>query len=154
MKKTYKDLIRNLLIIAIAAVPLMVTANEGARKAANELLKVVRFEKIMDDSINGAVQTIKQMDPNMSKHETAIRDFYQKYMGAESLYKEVADIYAEVFTENELKEIVAFYKTKTGQKTLEKIPEIMQRSMKMGQTRVMQNMGELKQLLEKEQTAK
>ena len=154
MKNPCKNLIRNFLVLTMVAAPLMLVANEASKQAANELLEVIRFEKLMNDSINGAVQTIKQMDPNMVKHETEIRDFYQKYMGAESLRKDVVDLYAETFTENELKDIVAFYKTKTGQKTLEKIPEIMQRSMKIGQTRVMQNMGELKQLVDKEKAAK
>ena len=75
-------------------------------------------------------------------------------MSAESLRKDVVEMYSEMFTAKELKDITAFYKTKTGQKTLEKLPEIMQRSMQLTQTRVMQNMGELQEMLAQEQAAK
>lgn len=149
-----KNLIKSILIAALFASPFMLTAGEPERKAANELLEASRFEKVMDDSINAAVQMVKQMDPKMSSHEATVRKFYKKYMSAESLRKEMIDLYAELFTEKELKEITAFYKTKTGQKALEKLPEIMQRSMQIAQTRVMQNMGELQRMLSEEQAVK
>jgi len=146
----YKTIVKSILVIALLAFPFMLTAGEAERKAADELLEVSRFEKVMDDSIEAAVQMIKQMDPKMSSHEATIRKFYSKYMSAESLHKEVVDLYTELFTEKEIREITAFYKTKTGQKALEKLPEVMQRAMQIAQTHVMQNMGELQNILSEE----
>jgi hypothetical protein len=149
----YKNLVKSILIVVLFASPFMLKAGEAERKAANELLEISRFEKVMDNAVNAAVQMVKQMDPKMESHEAKVRKFYKKYMGAESLRKEVIDLYAEIFTEKELKEIIAFYKTKTGQKALEKLPELMKRSIRIAQTRVMQNMGELQKMLSEKQTA-
>jgi hypothetical protein len=131
----------------------MLTGGEAGRKAANELLEVTQFEKVMDDTINAAAQVVQQMDPKMSGHEAQIKAFYKKYMGADTLRDDVIDLYAEIFTEAELKDIIAFYKTKAGRKTLEKVPEIMQRSMQLAQTRIMQNMGELEKMLSEVQAS-
>ncbi len=142
MTKLYNNLIKNILIFALFASPLMLTAGEAEQRAANELLDTARFEKVMDGSINAAVQMLKQMDPKMDNHEATVRKFYNEHI-AESFRKDVVDMYAEIFTEKELKDITAFHKTRTGQKALEMMPEIMQRSMQIAQTRLMQNMGEL-----------
>ncbi len=83
----------------------------------------------------------------MVRHEAILRKFYAKYMSAETLRKDVIDLYSENFTEKELKEITAFYNTKAGQKALEKLPEIMKGSMQIAQTRVMQNMSELQNMI-------
>ncbi|KAF3362678.1 hypothetical protein PHSC3_000917 [Chlamydiales bacterium STE3] len=150
----YKNIVKSIVIIASFASPFMLTAGEAEREAASELLEVSHFEKVMDDSLNATVEMMKQIDPNMSSHEATIRKFYRKYMSAESLRNEMIDLYAEIFTEGELREITAFYKTETGQKSLEKLPELMQRAMQIGQTRVMQNMGELQRMLSEEELAK
>jgi len=153
MTRFYKNMIKNILIIALFASPLMLSAGEAEQQAANELLDITRFEQVMDDSINATIQMLKQMDPE-NDHEATLRKFYKKYMSADVLRKDVVEMYSEMFSAKELKEIAAFYKTKTGQKALEKLPEIMKLSMQLAQTRVMQNMGELQEMLANEPTAK
>jgi len=149
-----KNLVKSLLVTALLISPLMLTAGEGERRAANELLEVSQFEKMRNDSIDASIQMVKQMDPNMDSHEAALRQFYNKYMSAECLREDVINLYADVFTESELEEITAFYKTDTGQKSLEKLPELMQRSMQFAQTRVMENMSELQEMLSQGQADK
>lgn len=154
MRRFYTQIIKNILIVAMLASPLMLMAGEAETQAANELLDTMHYEKVMDDAINASVQIVKQMDPNMGKHEATLRKFYEKHMSTASLRTDVIKIYSETFSAKELKDITAFYKTETGQKTLEKMPEIMQKSMQIAQTRVMQNMGKLQEMLAKEQAAK
>ena len=48
----------------------------------------------------------------------------------------MARLYAEVFTEGELRELTAFYRTELGQKMLVRLPEIMQRLMAITQRRL------------------
>lgn len=153
MTRLYKTLIKNVLFIALFTSPLSLTAGEAERQAVNELLDVTRFEKMMDDSINASIQMVNQMSPEMANHEAILRKFYKKYMSAESLRQDLVEMYSEIFSVSELKDITAFYKSKTGQKAMEKLPEIMQRSMQIAQKRVMENMGELQEMLAQEHTA-
>ncbi|MBS4169099.1 DUF2059 domain-containing protein [Parachlamydia sp. AcF125] len=154
MGKLYKGLIKHILIIAFFTSPLVLAAGKAEWQAANELLDTIHFEKMMEDSIDASIEMVKQMDPAMGEHEATLRKFYEKYMSAESLRQDILEMYCEIFTEKELKDIAAFYRSKTGQKALEKTPEIMQHSLHLAQTRVLQHMDELQQMLAQEQAAK
>lgn len=52
----------------------------------------------------------------------------------DGLTDNMAAIYAENFTETELRDLIAFYKTPTGQKLLQKTPLLAQQTMAAGQT--------------------
>ena len=45
-------------------------------------------------------------------------------------------VYADTFTEEELKGLISFYKSPVGQKFIEKTPELMKRSMELSQKRM------------------
>lgn len=143
----FKSTIRNLLLSSLLAAPIALFAGEAEVKAANELLKVTDFEKLMDDAVETSVQVVKQMDPGMSQHEQALRTFYNKHLRSAELREEVVKIYANAFSADEIYDLITFYKTPTGKKALTKLPEIMQQSMQASQARVMDNIDELQQLL-------
>ena len=50
----------------------------------------------------------------------------------DQVIEDFIDIYVEIFTEKELKDILKFYKTKTGKKFVEVLPDITQKSMLVG----------------------
>jgi uncharacterized protein len=151
MVKSYKKLLVNVLsIFLFASLPLMLMAGEVELKTANKLLDVMQFETVVNDSINASIQMMKQMDPKMGKHEAVVKKFFDKFMGVESLRQDMVEMYSEIFTADELEDIISFYMTETGQKALKNIPEVMQRSMQLAQKRVGQNIGELQKMLEEE----
>lgn len=49
------------------------------------------------------------------------------------LLKNIEKTYKEIYTEQEVKDILKFYESPAGQKMLEKMPEITEKSMKAGQ---------------------
>lgn len=154
MKKArYQGIAWAVLAGALCTLPLHVSAGEAEQKAANELLDASHFNKMMDDSINASVQMIVQADPSMARHEDTLRKFYQKHMSGDSLRTDMVKLYAEVFTAKELNDITAFYKTPTGQKALQKLPEVMRGAMQLAQKHVMDNMEELQSMLEKDAPA-
>ena len=54
-------------------------------------------------------------------------------MAAGSLYELIYPIYAAKFTTQELREILAFYKTPVGKKVTKELPQITQEAMIKGQ---------------------
>lgn len=150
------------LIIALFVVPFALTAGETEQKAigeaelkaAYELMDSCQFEKTMNEAIDKTIEMVKNMDPNLADKEAQLRKYYEKYMSPSVLRKDVAEMYAEVFTEQELKDLTAFYKTSTGQKTIEKLPQVMQFSMQRAQANIMEHMGELEAILSQEEVAK
>lgn len=151
MKKAWNQGIAwAILAGALCALPLHVSAGEAEQKAANELLDASHFNKMMDDSINASVQMIVQANPSMASHEDTLRKFYQKHMSGDRLRTDMVKLYADMFTAKELNDITAFYKTPTGQKALQKLPEVMRGAMQLAQKHVMDNMEELQSMLEKD----
>jgi len=76
--------------------------------------------------------------------------FFSKHMSYESLKPQIIDIYAEVFTASELKDINNFYATPTGKKTVKEMPELMVRGGQIGVQRIQDNIKELQSMIEAE----
>lgn len=137
------------LFAEVATAPAQNTVTTAKQATINELLNVINFDKVINESIDASMKGLEQMLPGLAKHQTELRNFYNKTINPQQLRNDVTTIYAEIFTEQELKDLITFYKTPTGQKALQKLPEIMQRSMQLAQQRLMENQAELYTLMEK-----
>jgi len=69
---------------------------------------------------------------------------------AESLEQEFITLYFNTFTEKELRELISFYKTPTGQKALKVTPELTAQGAAIGRKRIQDNLDELKQMISEE----
>lgn len=75
--------------------------------------------------------------------------FFSKYFNYTTIKDPLATIYAETFTEKKLKDLIAFYKTPTGQKAAEKQSDLMQKGMLLGQQEVQKHLPELQEMIQK-----
>jgi hypothetical protein len=115
------------------------TPTAGAVAAARELLAIKGGTAMFEPVIPGVVESTKNSllptNPNLSRDLNEIslqlRKEYESKK-AELVY-EVAIIYAQHFTEQELKELIAFYKTPLGQKMLKEEPVAVDASLKRAQ---------------------
>lgn len=132
-------------------------ANEAShRAAAEELLKFTKPNQILDQmwtQINKMVdQQYKQM--RAPKESRPIFEKYQRKMfeemKSELSYKNMKEdyitIYTNTYSEKELRDIIAFYKTPTGKVFLEKMPKLIQESMAITQKKLPRLMQRLKQI--------
>jgi hypothetical protein len=111
----------------------------GAMASAKELVSVTGATTLFSPLIAGVVEQAKvlylQQNPALSKDLNEIAT--QIRTGLEprfvELTDEVARLYATNFTEQELKDILAFYKSTAGQKLLTAQPKIVDSSMKFAQ---------------------
>jgi hypothetical protein len=115
------------------------TPTAGAVANARELLAIKGGTLMFEPVIPGVVETTKNnllpTNPGLSKDLNEVsaqlrREFEAKK--AELVY-EVAIIYAKHFSEQELKDLVAFYKTPLGQKMLKEEPIAVDESLKRAQ---------------------
>jgi hypothetical protein len=58
--------------------------------------------------------------------------------------KDLAKLYAQAFTPQEMQELAKFYSTKLGQKSLSVLPRLTQLSMLLAQQRIAKHATELK----------
>ncbi len=143
---TYKNTVKIICGLMLLISSSLLTATEGGSQAAQDLINIIHVEKTIDESIDAVLLMLRQASPDTDKHENEIKNFLQKYMKPENMRKEVIKLYDDLFTEEELREIIAFYQTKTGQKTLEQMPEIMKRSMQISQDLMMKHINELEEI--------
>jgi uncharacterized protein len=112
----------------------------NAVAAAKELITVKGASAIYDPLVPGVVEQARrvllQANPTLGKdlNEVAakLRAEYAP-RGAEIL-NEVAKLYAARFTEQELKDALAFYKSPLGRKLLAEEPTVLDQSMKSAQS--------------------
>jgi hypothetical protein len=111
----------------------------AAMATAKELIAVTGATTLFSPLIAGVVEQAKvlflQQDPSLSKDlneiSTQIRtDLTPRFS---ELTDEVARLYATNFSEQELKDILAFYKSPAGQKLLAQQPKVVDASMKFAQ---------------------
>lgn len=112
----------------------------AAVATAKELIKVTGATQLFNPLIAGVVEQAKllylQQDPQLSKdlNEIAAKMRTDLQPRFSELSDEVALLYASNFTEQELKDILVFYKSPAGQKMLQAQPQVIDSSMKFAQT--------------------
>jgi hypothetical protein len=107
----------------------------AAIAAAKEILELKRAGTIYANAVPNIVQrtmdTLMQTNLNYQQDLKEVAMVVAKNMSGRE--KEIGDgmakIYAEDFTEQELKDLVTFYKTPLGQKLLNEEPKAIQQSM-------------------------
>ncbi len=140
-----------ILIIIAAALP--TGAHDQSRRAlAEELLNVVQVKEntektfaMMKQVVDAQLEKIKSAagptdkSAEISARIDKIMDLVKQEFSWEKMKDQYITLYADTFTEAELKDIIAFYKTQSGQAFIKKQPELMKRSMELAQKR----MGEI-----------
>jgi hypothetical protein len=90
-------------------------------------------------------------NPGMAPYRDILEDYFQKYISYDAVKDEIAALYAERFTDDELSAAIAFYSTPEGQRFAEEQPSLMQSGMAIGQRRAQENQAELmERIMERE----
>lgn len=132
-----------------------VQADETSHKeAAYELMKTMGIEKILSQSNEKMVAYQVSKNPKIKGYEDVLQNFYDKYSNWDVIKNEVLKMYTDAFTEKELNELTAFYKSPTGQKALSEMPALMVNTIGLGQKNIERNLSELQAEIEKRKAEK
>lgn len=113
--------------------------NAGAEAAARELVDTIKladqFKVMMPMIFRQMKPAIVQNRPEVDRDFDALAPKLMDSMGArlDELQSAIVLIYASNFTEAELRDLIAFYKSPSGQKFLQKTPFVTQQTMTAGQ---------------------
>ncbi len=132
----------------VVAVPALGRADEKShRQAVEELLQVTNMEKVLKTSIDTALEVQMRANPRLTPYRDVMRKFFEKYMSWSSLKEDFIKLYMNEFSEEEVKQLTAFYRTPIGKKTLEKLPQLMMQGSKIGTERVQSHLDELQKMI-------
>ena len=106
---------------------------------ATQLLEVKGGISVFDPAVEGVIVhhkgTLLRINPMLAKDVNEIEKLVRADIGArrQALHREVAQGYASMFTEQDLKDMIAFYKTPLGKKIIEQEPKAAAASAKLAQ---------------------
>lgn len=140
----------NSLLVRLASVCLLAFAclaggaqaqqpSPGAIAAAKELLEIKGAQNMLGPIVPGVVETAKntllQTNPNLGKdlNEVAVQLRGELAPRSAEVIQEFVVLYAQRFTEAELKQVVGFYRSPVGQKLLKDEPVVMDQGFKQAQ---------------------
>ena len=103
----------------------------------------MEMDKMMAQSVDQMLQMQMKQNPAVAPYERQMREFLNKYMSWASMKDDMVGIYVSEFTEQELKELIAFYQTPVGKKTVAKMPLLMVKGAELSQKRMQDHMPEL-----------
>lgn len=121
-----------------------------------ELMQIMNFDKTMQ-SMQGQMRGMMEeqfksyaaceaAQPVLEEFSGRLTDRMMGYLTDEELKVDIAAVYADVFTVEELRGVVDFYRSPLGKKLVERMPELMQKSMVITQDRMKAMMPELQAL--------
>jgi hypothetical protein len=142
-------LLSMLALIASLAPAAYARADENSHRAAVlELCNVMDLEHIMHESMNRMIDLQLQQAPQIQSARPQFEKFFGKYLSWNALKDDYVKLYMDTFTEPELRELITFYKTPTGKKSVKQMPVLLQKGAELGASRVREHMGELMQMLQ------
>jgi len=122
--------------------------SDARRQAAVDLLALMDLERTM---LGGAAATADAMianQPALELYRGVLLEWAGRIMTWEAFQPRFVEIYAEAYTEKELRELADFYRTSTGRKSLEVGPELMRRGAMVGKQVAREHLDELQSMLE------
>lgn len=113
--------------------------------AAAEVLDVMNMQETLDKSIDVTLAAQMAQMPQMAAVEDIMREFFSEHMSYEALRDDYVRLYAETYSEKDLKALKEFYGTPLGQKVVASTPELTAAGMEIGQRATAEHMPELQQ---------
>lgn len=129
-----------LALVAAGPVAHAQQPSPAAMATAKELIASTGATQLFSPLIAGVVEQAKilylRQNPQLAKdlNEIAVKIRGDLQPRFSELTDEVARLYASKFSEQELKDILVFYKSPAGQKLLQEQPGVIDNSMKFAQT--------------------
>jgi uncharacterized protein len=139
-------------LFALAALVAPLSRAEDSLPLASQLLDLNSTATVMQQTFEAGLKpSLDHMraqgapaDLVESIHVEA-RNFFAENFKWDVMKPQIAKIYADAFTAAELQDMIAFYKSPTGQKTVEKLPGVTQQIMALALSGVQAHMPEFQQ---------
>lgn len=139
---------------------LQAQAEPATRATIEKFLQVTEAANMMDQAYLNLDQMSEQMlsgsgidakkDKQIQHDMKEMNALIRAELSWDKLEEPMIALYGNVFSEDELQDIIAFYQSEAGQKMLKRQPELMQGTMVMMQEQMQQLMPKMKALIEKQ----
>lgn len=143
--RTYSIMIA---ICCLLTLPAAWADDASHRQEIEKLFRLTQMEQKVNESVDNLVEMQIRQSPELARHRDIVRKFFERQIGWSALHSDIANMYVKAFSEQELKQMNAFYITPIGQKVLTRVPELVQIRNQLAAQRLQSHIGELRQELE------
>ncbi len=112
--------------------------------AAMELFTAMKLQTNIQDTAAAMIDSEVGRNPGLNPFRETMLTWLKKYMTWDAMVPELTKLYTSTFTDDELKQMAKFYGSPAGKKSLEKLPELMQRTAMIGAGLAQPHSDELK----------
>jgi len=147
-----------LLLCLILTCSTAYSGEKEHRALAEELIKITDGDTVMEKMKAQVTMIFQQITsqmniqeadkPKLEKYSARFDAILKEDMDWEKVKIQYLDLYTSVFTEEETKALVDFYKSDLGKKVTEKMPELMQQSLNVARTYMQGVVPKLEELTE------
>lgn len=103
--------------------------SQASEAKIREFIKITGADKLAISSMQTYMDQFKKSAPNIPDE---FWDEFAKEFTADKMIQLYVPIYAKYYTESDIDEMIRFYKSPVGQKTISVMPSILQESMEAG----------------------
>ena len=129
--------------------------NPKALDTANDLAEILGLTNQLEQGFDAMMplieQQVKQLNLN-DEQEAELKEIYKTWyvedIDHKALAKDIVKIYAETFTAEELEQLIIFYRTPIGQKTLKIFPELFAKDATLGAAEAQKKQAKLLERLQ------
>jgi hypothetical protein len=121
----------------------------GREVAARELVELTNLEHEMMAGATAMMDAMVLQSPQLEDYRDVILAWAQSVLSWEVFGPKFVRMYAEAFTEQELRDLIAFYRTPTGKKALTLLPELFSQGAQMGAIEARSRQSELQQMIQR-----
>lgn len=137
------------MVLCTASFPAHVHADDNSHRAAVlELFTLMDMRAALAQNTEAVLRSQIEGNPALASFAPKLRMFFARYLGWDALKDELVGIYLRAFTEDEVQQLVAFYKSPVGRKALLQMPQLMAQTETIGLARVQEHMADLMTMLQ------
>jgi len=100
--------------------PATAASTAASAAAAMELFKAMKLPTNIQDTAAAMIDSEVGRNPGLNPFRDTMLTWLKKYMTWDAMVPELTKLYTSTFTDDELKQMAAFYSSPAGQKSLEK----------------------------------
>lgn len=139
------------LLAILATMALACATNDapqdGHRRSAEEFLEITQVERGMTSVTAVMMDSMVRQNPKLADYQDVLNEWIDERMSWPKVRDRFVAIYMDAFSERELRELIAFYQTPTGQKSIRLTPELIQKGAEIGNEAAMAGMADLQAMI-------
>lgn len=127
--------------------PAPASVDSARLRTALELVNLMQMDKVIQAGNIAMAETQVAANPNLAPFKDVLIKWAETHLTWDRMAPRMAGLYAEALTEQEMRDLMAFYRTPSGQKLIAITPGLTHRSAALGAEMAQQHLPQLEAMM-------